>query len=136
MAVPVISIHPKSVKIGNTTYDASSGGPIMVQFSLAAQPVESRTADDNYPRQVFIVDYSCVVTMIMRELLNLAIGQVVTLEIICSKASGTTKLTFVTMVYTGSGGNQARASESEQTHTFIYQSTDGSTNPLTISQIS
>jgi hypothetical protein len=126
------TLYAKSVAFNSVTYDNSSGGPVAARYQLQGRAVEDRTGDDFYSSFTAIVDPSCRVSVGMRNVKwTLAPGTKASLVLTLEGKIGTTyTLTFANMVYEGVSASQDRANPGSAELSFVYESADGSTIPL------
>ncbi|MCX7935291.1 MAG: hypothetical protein N3A66_08545 [Planctomycetota bacterium] len=126
------SIYVKSFTFGGQTYDNTTGGPISARYQHMGRVLEDRTGDDWYPRFAPVVDPSCRVSISVRNVKwTIAPGTKSNLVLTIEGKSGSTyTLTFADMVFEGVSGSQDRASPGSAELSFVYESDDGATAPL------
>ena len=130
-----ITIYPKSITFNSVAYSNTSGGPIQLTYSKDGSVLETRTGVDVYPQSVAVTDLSYRVTARLQTFgLDLVEGTTASLVGVATTAGGVDKTyTWTTMVLTKISGTQDRAQEGYSEYTFVHESADGTTDPLTIS---
>lgn len=132
MAVDV-TIYPQTITWNAITWSKSmEGGPLALRYTHAGRTIEDRTGDAEYPMFVAVVDTGLNVTVSLREMKQLlTLGaksdMVVTLE---GKGGATSTLTLKGLVLHLISGSQDRAVPGGVELAFVYESTDGTTVPV------
>lgn len=125
------TIYAKSIVFNAVTYDNTTGGLIGANFTHSGTPILHRIADNEYATSVFIVDKEVRITMSAAEVnINIAIGTKSNLVLTLSGKGADKVLTFSNMVYAGIDADQQRATPGNGDHTFVHESTDGTTDPV------
>jgi len=126
------TIFPQVFTFGANTWDSTTGGPIMFRYTHDSRVIADRTGDDYYATYVAAVDLGVSCSVTIRQLKQtIAQGTkdsiVMTIE---DKSGGAQTITLADMVFIGQDGDQPRANPSEITLSFVHESSDGKTNPI------
>ena len=128
-----LTFYPKSVTFNAVTWDNSNGGPTALRYEDSASELETRVADDFYPRSTEMVDATATATLTLTEFVpgDLSIGDKSNLAMTLSTESSTAVKTMYNMVYRGASGTQDRAVEGTVDLFFTFESDDGQNDPFT-----
>jgi len=133
MANPSTTICAQTVTWNSLTWNADSGGPIGVEWDKSVSPVEDYTGGDEYPRQVFTPRKRLEVRVIMRDPPDIALGTATSNIVVTYQTLSSTKqVTFANMKFTGIRSVQNWGDPRSEALVFVHQSSDGSTDPITI----
>jgi hypothetical protein len=134
MAVTV-TVYPQQITWNSETWSKSgTGGPLSVRVMHSGRAVEDRTGDAEYPMYVAIVDKGVRVAVSLRDVKRVtALGTSGSMVItLLTKGGGSTStVTVAACVLEGVAMSQDRATPGGQELTFVVESTDGSTIPIT-----
>lgn len=126
------TIYLKSTAWNALTWDSSGGGPLAMRATAPARAIEDRTGDSLWATFVAMVDPSLRLSVSTRQV-KWTIAHGTKSDMVCTLASkgGTTiAITFKNMVYEGISMSQDRASVGGAEHTFVHESADGTTYPV------
>lgn len=128
----LVTIYPSEVSWNSNTWNATSDGPIFASFQHSGDPLEDRTADNEYAPFVAVVNKIARVTVRLREVKQtMALGSsssmVLTLK---SKDATTSTITLPGMVLYDVSGSQDRATPGYVELSFAHESTDGAAVPV------
>jgi len=126
------TIYVKSIGWNSLTWDTSTGGPLAVRIMHPARAIADRTGDSLYPTFVAMVDGELRVSASLRQLKwTIALGtksdMILTVE---GKGGATSTITLPGLVYEGVSMSQDRATVGGAEHTWVHESADGTTLPV------
>jgi len=131
MSSPNITIYPALATWNNQTWNASSGGPFRFEWESQGEPLESRTGNDKFPRQVFVTKQQGRGKIRVREpLIGTPLGTSSTLSMTIQGTTNTLVISMSSMILFSNSGEQEFEQEGACTLSMAYQSTDGQTNPF------
>lgn len=133
MAVDNQTVFLTQFTWGGDTYDATDGGTIGLRYTHDGRLTEDRVADQIYPTFVVPVQKNLRVTLMLRKVKRTeAIGSANT-NLVCtlSDGTGTETITFANMKLESISGNQPIGAVGDSDMSFVHESSDGSTNPVT-----
>ena len=126
------SLYAQSFTWNGLAFTSASNGILRIEDHHSGEPLESRTGDDEYPRQVFVVNKSLRVTVACRDFKLAAApgsGSASGVAVVKTK-SGTVTKTYAALILVGLSSRQHRAKESETVLEFVHESADGVANPV------
>ena len=133
-----VTFFPKSVAWNSNTWNNTSGGLQNVEFGESSTTVDFKSGVDIYSTIVAEVERMPTCRVILSEALPITFstekGKKATMTIVFQGAtsSDTTTITYVNAKLIDVQSRQSRATASECVLSFVYESADGSTPPITL----
>ena len=124
----------KEIRWGSETWNANATGPLSITIAHSGTPVVSRTGADLYPRRISVQDRTVVVTVVVGDFkrsVALSGSNSMAIDVFYDEGAQTVTVTVPGLRYYEARSTQNRANPSETALTFVHESTDGLTNPVT-----
>lgn len=119
---------------GGNNWNSSSGGPISLTIAHSGTPVASRTGTDLYPTRISVLDRQCVVTLVLGEFKQTAglsaSSANMSAYVYYTEGANAVNVSIGTLRLYEVRPTQNRANPSECALTFIHESPDGTTAPI------
>jgi len=127
------TFYLQSAKFNGITWSNTEDGTLELQVSHRGNAIQDRTGIDEYATSVVIVDKECVAVLKLREVLRIeGLGAITgSLECVLKTPGSTKNLTLTTMKISDINIRQGRAEAGDADITFVHESADGSTVPVT-----
>lgn len=123
----------KTITWNGETWNSSGGGPLSVTVAHSGTPVISRTGADLYPRRISVQDRTVVVTAVLGEFKRAtALSGKGNMVITAWYEEGAESITVTIpdLRFYEARSTQNRANPSETALTFVHESSDGTTTPI------
>lgn len=121
----------KSFTNNGVTYDSDTGGTIRLEYSNGSTPLEDKTGDDFYSRQVMLIGASERVRVTLRNVnISTDLGTAgTTSAIVTDGKGGNYDIPFGNMILYDVSANQPFEAPGACVLSYVHQSADGQTNP-------
>lgn len=123
----------KTITWNSQTWDSSAVGPLSVTLAHSGTPVISRTGADLYPRRISVQDRTVVVTVVVGEFKRtdaLSGKSTMVVTVWYEEGAEAVVITIPGIRFYEARSTQNRANPSETALSFVHESTDGTTNPI------
>lgn len=135
MAGYITTVYASSVVWNSITWNgdpaAGAGGLIRVLIAHSSTDIQDRTGSQFYPEFVQMVNGALMVSVSLREVKQLsALGTKSNMTINLAGKGGTPAIACVGMILRDFNMSQGRGEPGEATGTFIHESADGTTEPI------
>ena len=126
------TIYLQSATWNSITFNSTSGGPIRGEYSHVGEAFDDRTADNEYPTFLAILNKRLIVKLRVREVKQtVALGTKSNLVMTLSGKASTVTINAANMVLVAiEPAGQNRAEAGAATFVFQHESADGTTVPL------
>jgi len=126
------TIYIQSATWNGLTFNSTNGGPIVGEYEHGGEPLEGRTADNEYAPFLAVINKRFVVRLRVREVKQAAaLGTMSNLTITLTGKAAAVTITCANMVLIAvKPGEQGRAAQGSALLVFQHQSADGTTVPI------
>jgi hypothetical protein len=126
------TIYLQSATWNSITFNSTSGGPIRGEYSHAGEPYDDRTADNEYPTFLAVINKRLIVKLHVREVKQTAaLGTKSNLVMTLIGKSSSVTINAANMVLIAvEPAEQSRAEAGHATFVFQHESADGTTVPI------
>ncbi len=128
------TLYVKSASINGASYDNSTGGTIRAEYSNGATPVEDRTGEDFYSKQVMLIGASERVRLTLRNVkvtTNLGSANATNYVILSDGKGNDVTINFGNLILYDVSGSQDKDVPGSCVLSFVHQATNPATNPVT-----
>ena len=133
MMAVIRTIYLQSATFGGATWSATEDGTLELQVSHRGNAIQDRTGVDEYATSVVIVDKECVAVLKLRECVRTEAlgGTAGALVCVLKTPTGTSNITIATVKISDINMRQGRAEFGDCDITFVHESANGTTVPVT-----